>query len=29
MELEILGGTYKIPLKLMGSCSGIGQKEIG
>jgi hypothetical protein len=29
MDLEILGGTYKIPLKLMGSSSSIGAQEKG
>lgn len=29
MDLEILGGVYKIPLKLMGSSNSMGQKIVG
>lgn len=29
MDLELLGGIYKIPLKLMGSCNQAGQKNVG
>ena len=29
MDLELLGGIYKIPLKLMGSCNTMGEKKDG
>jgi hypothetical protein len=29
MDLEILGGIYKIPLKLMGSSNAMAKKDIG
>ena len=29
MNLELLGGIYKIPLKLMGSSNTMGEKEVG
>lgn len=29
MDLELLGGIYKIPIKIMGSCNSMGQLSKG
>jgi len=29
MDLELLGGIYKIPIKVMGSSNSMGSKTLG